>query len=275
MGTPHIYWYPNEGGPVRKLNLAEHLSDLQEVPSADVQDDYDGAGRLVRVHHQDILRVRLVLERFGDPGEDSRERELQAIHSHLLRGNAIALSRDSAKTWAAMTSSTPSEGDGIIYTPGNGFSVWTLGTASLAAGDEVVIESEWPDSRREIAVVSSLAGGVQVVLEDGCIYEYSDAALIRWRDFYPVLRLPRDQIGRAIVPHDHRINWTLDVELEYCVAEVIDLYGGRASDSPHATTLGLGTMLGSELAVGEALDSPRRRRVSAAGPLSVRNGRIG
>lgn len=252
MATPRFYWYPVATGPLQVLDLGETLSDLQEFPLADVDDDYDGSGSPVRVHHADVFRVRIVLERFGSPGVDAVERELQALQSHLNRGGFVGFSRDHAKTWASSAGSYPSQGDRTLYTASNGFAAWSASGAP-AEDDEIVVESEHPDSRRELVLCDALTLSPPINLpiqSPGVVFDYAAPVLVRWRDFYPVLWLPKNSLSRPIVTHDHRRNWTLDLTLEYCPSAVLDLFEGGSGYSEVSPLVGptLGTGGGVSLA---------------------------
>lgn len=232
MGQPRFYYYPDETGSLEIIDLGEGLSDLQETPGAIATDTYAADGKAYRSFQRDTFEVRIVLERFGTPGVSSLERKLLTLQSHLQRGGWVGFSRDHAKAWASMRSGAASRGDTIFYTPGSGFTSWSS-SGTLAAGDEVVIESAPPDSRRELSTVSSLSSGGDVTLGAGLIYSYDGHPLIRWRDFYPTLRLAAGNL-RPIVTHDHRRNWTLDATFEYNVADHAALWTDYSTpyDSP-------------------------------------------
>lgn len=246
MATPRFYWYPVATGPLQVLDLGETLSDLQEFPLADIDDEYDGSGGPVRVHHADVFRLRIVLERFGDPGVDARERDLQALQSHLNRGGFVGFSRDHAKTWASSVGSYPSQGDRTLYTASNGFAAWSA-SGTPAEDDEIVVESEHPDSRRELVLCDALTLSPPINLpiqSPGVVFDYAAPTLVRWRDFYPVLWLPKNSLSKPVVTHDRRRNWTLDLTLEYCPSVVLDLFEGGSSQYSEVSAL-VGPTLGA------------------------------
>lgn len=229
MGTPRIYWYPDPAGSLETLDFGEGLSDLQELPGALVEDAYTGDGYPFRSFLQGNFRIRIILERFGSPGTSSLERKFSSLQAHLDRGGFIGFSRDHAKTWASLAAPGPVRGDTTVYTgTGNGFTAWSS-SGTPAEGDELVIESGAPEFQREIAVCAALTvtPAVHLPLSAGCIYTYNQGVIARWRDFYPVLFRPKDQVGRPIVTPDHRRNWTLDLTLEYPLAAVLSLWSGE------------------------------------------------
>lgn len=242
MGDPRFYYYPDAAGSLESVDFAMALSDIQETHLANVEDAYTGDYVAYRSFLGATMRVRIVLERFGTRGADTLERDAQSLVTHLQRGGAVGFSRDHAKTWASVTSTGPTRGDTVLYTSGgNGFTAWSL-SGTPAVGDEVAIETPPADYIREIRTVGALTvtPPVHLPLAAGCRYTYSGPAVVRWRDFYPVLRMPRDLVGRTFITHDHRRNFTLDVTLEYNPAEVLALYGTRGSryDATYAGALG-------------------------------------
>ena len=227
MGTPAFYWYPDAAGSLETTSLGELLSDLQETPLSTVEDAYGGNGFPYRSFLGGSFRIRILLERFGTPATSTLERELRSMEAHLHRGGMVGFTADTAKTWCGFQSGTWSRGDASVATGGNAFRAWSSG-GTLAANDEVVMESENPEANREFQLVSAIsATGTVTFSGDTLLYSYgasAESSLARWRDFYPVLWLPRDQVGKPIVHHDHRRNWTLDVTLEYCIGAVLALY---------------------------------------------------
>lgn len=269
MGQPRFYYYPDETGSLEVIDLGEGLSDLQETSAAIATDTYAADGKAYRSFQRDTFEVRIVLERFGTPGVSSLERKLQNLQSHLQRGGWVGFSRDHAKAWASIRSGAASRGDTIFYTGGSGFLSWSS-SATLAAGDEVVIESAPPDSRREISTVSALSSGGDVSLGTALVYTYDGHPIIRWRDFYPTLRLAAGNL-RPIVTHDHRRNWTLDATFEYSVADHAALWTDYSTpyDSPVVYTPGPGGFGGSRPAMRD--DTGGRLGVSLETALGSRD----
>lgn len=225
MATPRFYWYPDASGSLEVLDLGEELSDLQEIPLADADDSYGRDGQFYRLFHASRLRVRIVLERFGPSAVSALERDLQTLQAHLDRGYSVGFSLDHDKTWAASVTTTPSRGDVTIYTGGNAFSAWNS-AGSPAEDDEMVLESAPPESLREYFKCGALATTppTDIARAGGLLYSYQSSAVVRWRDFYPKLRRPKDLLGRPIVTHEHRKAFTLDLTLEYSVQGVLDLW---------------------------------------------------
>ena len=154
MATPRLYYYPDPDGSLETIDFGEGLSDLQELPSADVADAYNGAGVGYRSLLASTLRLRIVLERFGSVGTSSLERKLMSLQAHLAKGGLVGFSRDHAKTWAGKAQ-RPTRGDTVIYTNGNGFTAWSS-SGNIVQNDEVVLETPHPDAYREVALVGAV-----------------------------------------------------------------------------------------------------------------------
>jgi hypothetical protein len=256
VADPRFYLYPDPSGSLEEIDLGEGLSDIQESPVARVEDAYAGDYVPSRSFLGGALRVRIVLERFGTRGSDDLEMHLQSMVTHLQRGGFVGFSRDHAKTWAGVTSSPPTRGDTTLYTSGgNGFTAWAPAGA-VAANDEIAIETPPADYVRELRRCGALTVSppIHLPLASGCRYTFSSSAVVRWRDFYPVLWMPQDQVGRPFITSDHRRNFTLDLTLEYNPAAVLSLWGeyraagssslGRVRDSSPPSLRGTGAERG-------------------------------
>lgn len=229
MGVSKFYWYPRAGGSLETTSLGERITDIQEEEVAVVADAGNAYGQMYRVHQGSTLRVRIVCERFGPVGASATERALVSLQAHLMRGGLVGFATDHDKAWAGCAS-TAARGASTVHSDGSGFAGWEA-DATLEVGDEVVIESAWPEAQREVATVGLVVADPPVsvlVASPGLVYGYDGAVIVRHRDFYPALRLPQDQVGRRIVTHDHRLNFTLDVTLEYALADVLTLFGATS-----------------------------------------------
>ena len=189
-------------------------------------------------------------------------------------GGRVGFSLDHAKSWAAYTTGGLSRGDTIVYTGGNAFRAWSA-SAVIAASDEIVIESPNPEALREIQSVTALGGGTQITISRGAIYTYSLPKMVRWRDFYPALFLPEDQISKPFLTHDRRLNWTLDITLEVDLAIITAGYSdgiavseyalGQVGDVLGHTKATLDSLLASPIR-GSRFTAPASQKASAAKP---------
>ena len=280
MSTPGFFWYPDPSGPLKIIDLAELASDIQEEPVDVALDAYDGDQRGSRSYLGSRSRVRIILERFAEDattGSSQRERDLVALRHHLARGRSVGFALDMSKAWAGLASSPPAQGSTTILTGGNAFSAWAS-TAELVDGDEVVVESIGPDPYVEICVWEDIVMPIPArtyLASPGTRFTHTTSTVVRHRDFWPVLRLPADQLSRAIVPSDRRLNWTLDVTLEYSVADVVALWlassSGSGGSRMAANAIGSLPLAGADVAgvvypgsSGSRIGTPSRTRLGSS-----------
>jgi hypothetical protein len=226
MGNATFYWYPDPAGSIEVLDLGEKISDLQVTPVRVARDAYSARGGQHRTTTFGALKVRIVLERFT--GQDLAWK-IESMQSHLERGGSVGFAADSTKAWCGMATTLPDRGDTRLVTNGNAFKAWATG-ALLAVGDIIAMTGGQPEGIVEYGKVgvSHLGGGFFDAKVVGLDSEVKHSfrmgpVAVRHRDFYPILRMPSAQIGRAIVTHDHRISYTLDMELQTDQATLADL----------------------------------------------------
>lgn len=238
MSDPRFYWEPDASGSLETIDLGEGLTDFQELPGGvRVEDSYNGANLAFRSFQGASRLYRITLERFGTPGSSPLERKLLNMETHLQRGGYVGFSRDHAKTWAAVVTTPPTRGDIVLHTgTGSGFRRWAP-LATVVEGDEMVLESPPAEWNREFFLCGLTGGGgsgppTKIGIPDnGAVYTYNEYPVVRWRDFIPTLRMPKSEVNRPYVPHDHRRNWTLNLVLEYNPAAVIALFNSGSGYS--------------------------------------------
>ena len=243
MGTPRIYYYPDDGGTLETVNLGETLSDLLDDQIVIGGQSTGDGGVLQRTVDGTFWRVRVVLSRFGSsPGNSELERQLQSFTNHAQRGGPFIFSRDHDKTYAVKLASSPSRGTtSLTATSVNGL-FGLNSSAGVSAGDELVIESAQREDRREIKTGSNST--TAITLGAGLDYSYTQTTFVRWRDCYPVCFLEDDG---PIVRSDRRRNWTLDMTFTYSASAAVRLFRTANEDpvfgylklATSASTLGL------------------------------------
>jgi hypothetical protein len=226
MGTPRIYYYPDDTGTLEVVNLGEVLSDLtddQEVIGG--QSTGDG-GVLQRTTDGSFWRVRVLLSRFGTtPGSDELERQLQSFTSHAQRGGPFIFSRDHDKTYAVKLASAPARGaTALTATSVNGLYNLNI-SAGVTTGDDLVIENAGREDRREIKTGGNVT--TAITLGSGLDYTYTQTTFVRWRDCYPVCFL---EAPEAIVRSDRRRNWSLDMTFTYSASAAVRLFRAANKD---------------------------------------------
>jgi hypothetical protein len=102
---------------------------------------------------------------------------------------------------------------------GQAVDLYTSHPLVLATDDEVVIESGPPAGKREYHTVAghntTAAGTLITIGGDGSnlFDDYPAGSVVRYSDLYPALILGPGQVGGALLTHDHRITYTLDLLL--------------------------------------------------------------
>jgi hypothetical protein len=239
MGKVFFSWWPSGHSGTSSgrhtILLDEPLSDLQITPLRVVADGLGLSGKHTRINLRPSMGVRIVLERFTDR---HLFRKFSAMINHLERGGWVAFGLDDTKAYAAKTTKITEPGYTNIsvgYNITNGYTEETDGSTSLTAsltapyGDEFVLESAAPQAFREYFTATGSAAGTSDTKKiynidhssssprtgDLVRERYPAGSIVRFSDFYPHLYLPAGRVGSAILTHEHRIAYTLDIALEY------------------------------------------------------------
>ncbi len=249
MANPTFWYYPDPTGDPVSIDLADTLSDLVETPITEATDARGLDWVTARSVKGAGLRIRVVLERFGGPSTSSLERSLRTLENHLHRGGLCAFAADSAKAWAGVSSSALVPGATSWTGSGRLFNALAP-SATLASGDELVIETASPENMRQYLTAGATMGaGNTHTLGSAVQFPFAENSVLRWRDFFPILSLPEDQTGKTLVTNDHRRNFTLDVDLEYTPARVIAWWGGPIAQAAQAGAFE-GVLVGGQKAGG-------------------------
>lgn len=247
MGFPRFYWYPKESGiayyaahgdPLLKVDIDEPISDLQYSMKRTVTDSIAMSGKKFRAYQKPYVEVRIILERFTD---EALARDLYSMEAHLQKGGAVGFSMDRDKTWLSFvgdiletdhttTTALASQSSRVHFNAeplsgpakrANFFAHWES-AATIAVGDVVHLDGTVQRFNHEELKVGSLfpdgADKTRGWMEPtGALnrYEYGLGSVIRFRDFWPFLCLPESQVGRPLITHDHRINFTFDATFHY------------------------------------------------------------
>ena len=218
--NPAIYYYPTSGfgAKLEIIDLGEVLSDLQMTPVRNSIDAMSYQGRFFRTNLNGRMQIRVLLERFTDR---ALVRKLYSLQAHLERGGLIGVTEHQHKSWAAYV--LPGQGVAGATTVETGGNVFYNQSAAMEDLDEIVFQSSNPETKREWTRVSGDTINTETTLrlESALLYNYQqDPVLVRWHGFWPIMRLPANQLGRPIVTHDHRISYTLDLTLEEDVGAI-------------------------------------------------------
>ena len=259
--SPVFWWWPGgDGTAPEELLLPRALADLFWEPVRHRRAGWTAAGQMHTASQGGRLRVTIVYGQWNNSGgEQYLDHKLESLSSHLERGGLVAFSSRKDKAWFAHMTTAPTRGNTLVLNTSNVFdSLWDA-TGGIAANDVVCIESANPENKREYNRLTSVSSsGYSVTLADAIREDYVESpVMVRWRDFFPCLRLPDDQVGRNFVSHDHRATFSLDITLEQDVAAmaalVVDGYP-VSIDGPFDAFAGM------EGVGGYSLDSAANRR---------------
>jgi len=219
MANPS-FWYFAGGSytdEVTEIQFGGPLSELSWVPIRDRRSGWTLAGSMRSVVNTGRLRVTISLGPFNDSGSmQYLAHQLESMSAHLERGEPVSFAADRNKAFAAGLSLGVNPGDTSLLHTDNLFEEYG-GSIALAANDILCIESPNPEHKREYVRVSDplpLAAN-SMTLADAVRYEYTELpVMVRHRDFFPVLYMPEQELGKSIVTWDHRLTFSLDVTLE-------------------------------------------------------------
>lgn len=258
-----IYWYPDAGTTLEQITLSRsQWTDIQEMPEVRRAEAESVGGVQGVSTYAHPMRARFIFQRFSglDSTGQSLARKLMTLQNHLDRGGVCYVANVSTKAWAGYSSSGFTRGTTSISHNGLAWGLYT--SATLANGDEVVIQSFAPDCKREYGTVSAL-GSRTLTLSSGLVFSYSDAFFIRHRDFYVAMRFPTGQ-RQNILTHDYRRLYTLDMTLEEDLPTIeagtvlsgggalatTTISSGRLSPSKPASYSGSATVTGAKPTLG-------------------------
>lgn len=228
MATARFYYYPDPDGSLESLSLGGPVSSCEELRGHERVMVRDGNGSHRTASWGGKPRVRITRERGI---ATATVRALESMWEHLLRGGAVGFSADHTKTWAAYQTFSRQRGDTTIFTGGNQFAAWSA-SAALSNGDEVWYESQNPEHISEMLAVTSVSATYDITMATAVRFSSSLSGMVRWRYFYPALRLPDDRKDRPILTSYHGLTWSLDAELEVDMAILAagyDDYGDTAT----------------------------------------------
>jgi hypothetical protein len=208
MGNAKFWYYP--GAALHEIDLGEGLSDLHVTPLRTHSDVFTMNGGMFRQTQDSKLQCRIILDRFTSKTVAA---ELESMMAHLELGGIVSFSADADKAVAAYLTTTPGQGDTTIR-HGNGKNLFSVfnSSAALSAGDYVCVQNGNPGLKREYSRILTQSN-LLTTLTDAVRYDYptTQSTLYRYRDFYPVLKMPEDAMNTASLTSDHRISYTLDL----------------------------------------------------------------
>tara|TARA_R110000824_G_scaffold328646_1_gene515514 strand:- start:353 stop:1201 length:849 start_codon:yes stop_codon:yes gene_type:complete len=217
MANPYFIYWPYGGIQRVEIDMTEPISDIQQRPRRHVEDSMSLNGHRVRSNLTAGLQIRISDERFTARG---KWRELSGLINHLEQGYLCGFAEDFSNAYGMILESMTVGSNIIMVDATNWFQGWTapgLGAVKQpVVGDEIVIESgAWKGCREYFTVAATSIVGTsrRIELDRPVNYRFTDA-IVRNADFWPYLQLPKSAVGGALLTHDHRISYTLDLPLD-------------------------------------------------------------
>lgn len=245
MGNSAFYWQPTGSTVLQKIDCGRTWSDMQITPIRMGADTAPGWGAPIRTDLGGMREVRISQERIANNA--ALIRQYEGMIQHLRAGGHVAAVLDDTKAWAVWSRGAVSAGSTAFGTtpPVNAFAA--LGTASMASGDEVLIESPNPEYLWDVSRYSAQAGG-RLTLSDAVQTGFQlSPVFVRYRWFFPALRLAADSASdSSLLTHDRLLNWTLALPLEEHPGDIAALQGQALS---LASTTAAGLSLDAAIAL--------------------------
>lgn len=211
-----LYWYPMGTGTVETVTLPFITDVTDEDPEVVAATGETTAGGMFRQLYGDWRRV-IVLRQHLRPGDATEKpviQSLRSLQSHLIAGHSVGIAIAPQKTFGAFTVGYP-RGVSTIGIPANAYAGWSS-LSALAVGDEVVVQSPSPRGAREVMqidAITALGPTFAITFTRGFRYDHPGPVLVRYRTFFPHLKLPDDQLETPILTTSNR-GRTFDLRLE-------------------------------------------------------------
>lgn len=201
-GKSAIWYWPSTNAGAVKISIGTSFDDMNIDPIHEGSTNRTGGGRQIRVHLGRYDRVTCTVVVHTNR---ALYRALWGLEDHIRRGGLCAVAGNTVKAYASYVSTPLRPGDTVLRTQGSPFpsGVQTDGypAVTLANGDEIVVQSAWPDSRCEIATVTSHSG--DRIVCSGLTLDHTPPVLVRHFYFYPTMRLDPDAFERPALPVAH------------------------------------------------------------------------
>lgn len=186
MGNAYLYWYEERRAPISTLDLGAGLEDLiaESVAQGTIEEGLGGHVWPTPLGHYEVIEAIL-----SGLVTAATWRVLRRLERVMDRGGLLGLSADHGKAFAGAISGPVNRGATSLAVGPNVFSGWSA-SAALASGDQVVIESAWPECGWHLTTLSgSLAAtGGTASLTDALPATLTQGPFtLRYADFYPLL----------------------------------------------------------------------------------------
>ena len=218
MSAKFFYYPQPSGNHLVTIDLEEGLGELYSDFDVMANDGRGMDGSLFRSVGRNGEVITIQRDRMK--GGESLAMKFIALQNHLDRGFSVAFTADHTKAWAAPITTTPNGGDLTFSVGANPFRSIThyAGTNPIAApNDYIIIENQPPAMIQEVIKVDSTTatynGGGTITTSERISFSYPSVPFARHYRFWPLLKRPKEDIGKNIVTNEHGINWSLTIRL--------------------------------------------------------------
>ena len=216
MGAPTLWWTPRGATSVQSITLPR-TTNLIDLPTREITTVRPVGGIPQSTNLGARRAIQWSIEKLGSASHATLIRQLQSLDSHLRMRLPVSLCLDADKA-VAYAVSLCNHGDlTAAITSATSLGAAFNSSAALSSDDEITIEDFNPDQRRQFSTFSSLSG-LRVTMGTASAYSFG-SALLRYRDFYPILRMADPAQGNWLT-HYHRLHYTLNLTLEETPGEL-------------------------------------------------------
>ena len=219
MATGRIYYSPESNGPLFTIDLnpntGEYPGELQRPQITEVAQATRGDGKSYAALLSGVVSVRLKCDAWIST---EQVRLLRQFENHAKRGGLFGFTLDKDKAWGSILQGPSFQGQVTSIASGQR---WYEPSVSLSSTDEVVFEEPAPRFRIDLVTSAQTINQATNSFTHGALgYEFPNIALthVRWRDFYPLLRLNPDAYGNEIIVSEREQYFGLNLS---CVYEMV------------------------------------------------------
>lgn len=215
MADARFYFVPHTGGATETVDFAnDPLKGMGENVTRHVgmSRSMGGPGSFLSLGARWLATLSQPL--MGDRNQAMQLRSMQAF---IENGGVVGFSADADKAMLAYAITKPMQGDTTLTLGAR--QGWNT-SATLAAGDFVVVMGSLPEGHHEIKQVATFSGGgtTTITLDDPIVYDYttSSSVAVFWARYLPYAVWPPDMRNRPpiISTEDRQFIWDFFLQLE-------------------------------------------------------------
>ncbi|MGB0972938.1 MAG: hypothetical protein ACPGVG_18580 [Mycobacterium sp.] len=249
MSEAAVWWEPKGADIPDRISLGRLLTDLQKQPTGRTRASRTLSGRRDLTKLTGGRRIKVTSGPIED--YDTADR-LEEMASYLRRGGLVSLAEDQTKAWASFATSAAGS---LVTLQGAPWQAYSAGTPTVGERFRLhgptpgmLIEGHEVDST--ISIPGSLYGGIVPASSIRADWSGESHVLVREYGFWPVLRMPEDQMEVEVLKHKSRRFFTLEMTLETDEHAIAALATDPTVVFNGPTDLGNPTMVGHLKSIG-------------------------